>query len=964
MGSFSTTEGTGTSFSGGPPIVVSSLGSFPDKRFCQESIVAGRGGNPASERCVGGSYSTNQSRFLFPSIFGSQKERENETCTRPFGPESVLGGSPFQNGNQQVNQGIHPSWDVDYLSRLDRCLLPYWNSTQVSEVSQVGVGRQGLCFQSNALRPFHGPFGIYKSVSDGCGFSSHPVDFHSLLPRRFSGEESVFFSSGRTHPICNPSSFEIGISDFLGEIRHSPQSRFHFSRGKVPYSLGPCCSSRGENSEVTPASDRDFASLFYPCSTFPSVSGFPDITDGHSTIGSSSHSTYSVVSHGVLASSISGMGSSHSCAASTSPSSQLVVTEGEPTKRFTSRSPGSKTDAVHRCLPFRLGRLSGRQVSFRPLVSSRVGGSHQCSRDEGSFAGPETLLRSSSGSASVDSHRQFNCGGLSSEPGRNPLLPSVSSLQRDSSVLQQNRYFSDSEACTRQTESCSRSSISLSESCEYRMGITSSSFSADHSVVGSSPHRSVCNQFKSQTGNLCISHSGRQGDSSRCYVDSLERDVQLHVSSLSSPSQNSVQDSQGRLQDHSYCSSLAETELVSRSAAVVLCKSSLSSSSEGSIITVQRQEATLRCSASTSSRLDAIRSGIRKRGFSGRATKRISGSVRQSTGAIYDSKWSIFCSWCNSKQIDPLSASVQQLADFFIFLFEDQGFAPSTIKGYRSAISRTIHLSGGENFGENQFLSLLIKNFYLERPKQRRLVPPWDLAVVLKALQLSPFEPLSSTSFQHLSYKCCFLLALASGRRRSEIHAFSISESCMRFTADKTSVTLLTDPSFLAKNQLADKGSGIITIPSLPAVAGDKTLCPVRTLLEYLSRSSRLRRPNSTRLFIPIKKGVQDISAKTISTWICQTVLMAYKSSPPNTLSKHKVKAHEVRALASSWNIFNSSSLSEVLSAGYWRSDSTFYNHYLRSMPHHCDNLFALGPLVTAQQVVVPPNFEGDSALR
>ena len=62
--------------------------------------------------------------------------------------------------------------------------------------------------------------------------------------------------------------------------------------------------------------------------------------------------------------------------------------------------------------------------------------------------------------------------------------------------------------------------------------------------------------------------------------------------------------------------------------------------------------------------------------------------LRQSTRAIYDSKWSIFCSWCLSKQIDPLSITAQQLAEFFLYLFEDKGYTPSTIKGYRSAIAR------------------------------------------------------------------------------------------------------------------------------------------------------------------------------------------------------------------------------------------------------------------------------------
>jgi integrase len=172
----------------------------------------------------------------------------------------------------------------------------------------------------------------------------------------------------------------------------------------------------------------------------------------------------------------------------------------------------------------------------------------------------------------------------------------------------------------------------------------------------------------------------------------------------------------------------------------------------------------------------AVSTSIRQRGFSGKATKRIYGAVRQSTGAIYDSKWSIFCSWYLSKQIDPLSITTQQLAEFLLYLFEDKGYTPSTIKGYMSAIARTI--------GSDEFLSLMFKNVCIERPKQRRLVPAWDLGIVLKALQLSPFEPLDLISFRFLTYKCCFLLALATGRRRSELHALSVSESCIRFAAN------------------------------------------------------------------------------------------------------------------------------------------------------------------------------------
>jgi hypothetical protein len=41
----------------------------------------------------------------------------------------------------------------------------------------------------------------------------------------------------------------------------------------------------------------------------------------------------------------------------------------------------------------------------------------------------------------------------------------------------------------------------------------------------------------------------------------------------------------------------------------------------------------------------------------------------------------------------------------------------------------------------------------------------------------------------------------------------------------------------------------------------------------------RLRSKISNRLFVPIKQGQNDITAKAISSWICSTVMLAYKSA-------------------------------------------------------------------------------------
>jgi hypothetical protein len=93
----------------------------------------------------------------------------------------------------------------------------------------------------------------------------------------------------------------------------------------------------------------------------------------------------------------------------------------------------------------------------------------------------------------------------------------------------------------------------------------------------------------------------------------------------------------------------------------------------------------------------------------------------------------------------------------------------------------------------------------------------------------------------------------------------------------------------------------------------------------------------------------------TISTWICKTISLAYVSSGQVIPDKFQVKAHNVRALASSWALFNNASLNEVLSAGFWRGGSSFLSHYLRSMSVQADNLFSLGPIVSAQRVNFPP---------
>ena len=130
-----------------------------------------------------------------------------------------------------------------------------------------------------------------------------------------------------------------------------------------------------------------------------------------------------------------------------------------------------------------------------------------------------------------------------------------------------------------------------------------------------------------------------------------------------------------------------------------------------------------------------------------------------------------FAKWCITNQVDFRSPPVKSVADFLMYLFEDKKLQPSTIDGYRSAIADKLG-NTPVNISKDDNLTRLLESFHRDRPKGRRGIPAWNLSLVLHQLTKAPFEPLREASLKHLTFKTVFLLALGSGKRRSEIHAW------------------------------------------------------------------------------------------------------------------------------------------------------------------------------------------------
>ena len=291
-----------------------------------------------------------------------------------------------------------------------------------------------------------------------------------------------------------------------------------------------------------------------------------------------------------------------------------------------------------------------------------------------------------------------------------------------------------------------------------------------------------------------------------------------------------------------------------------------------------------------------------------------------------------------------------------MYLFQDRNLQPSTTDGYRSAIADKLG-SSPINISKDENLTRLLDSFHRDRPKGRRGIPSWNLSRVLHQLTKAPFEPIKEASLKHLTFKTVFLLALGSGKHRSEIHAWQNKN--IRHQSDWSKVALYPSSSFLSKIKLVKEGPDSVAPVVIPALAptldralkSDSSLCPIRALRYCLDRTSDLRQ-NKELVFVSFKKGFdRDITPATISSWIKQTVSLCYELSDQEALTLHQVKAHYVRAFAASKAFQSGCSVEQILSACHWKSHNTFTQFYLKDVAWADSELFHLGPVVPAQQI-------------
>lgn len=737
-----------------------------------------------------------------------------------------------------------------------------------------------------------------------------------------------------------------GFSSQLGEVGTSSSSELRVPRGTIQPRNCFDWTVTGQDPFLTQDTVQSTRSQTCHSSTVTFCSGSDGVHGQSPSLRESIQKTSSVGIEREMVSEVEFVGRQDSARVLVSQVSQSLDRLGVSKVHDPSTSSHPRDAVVYGCKSRGVGSTHGVFHGLRLLDSRHEVSAHKCSGDEGSGSCSSGVYFSRPRSLCAPGDRQHNSVSLYQQARGIAFIHTEQSSSRDCIVVCKEQSPNQGTTSARETQCLGRLPVEEREHCPDRMVSETTSGRPDFSNLGHTPSGSVCNTPEQEITVVHISCSGPRGICHRRLESELDGSLGVCISTVLSHSSMSEEDSERGMPSLSNSTTLGGTSVVSSSHVLAHSSTSTPTSEEGSVMSTCVQDVASHPPGVQTSRLAAMQQHMQASGISESVARRIYSAKRASTNNLYDYRWKSWLDWCFSREVDPFNPSVNKFGEFLIFL-HDKNFSPATVKGYRSAISTTLKQISKVDFANQSILSDVVRSFELERPRTKAHFPKWDLAIVLSTLAGDIFEPLQTCGFKELTFKTVFLTALATGRRRSEIHAFSAALA--QFS--DCSVSLCTFPGFLAKNQLPSVVSCPISIPCLTGQDVNPLLCPVRALKIYVDRVSS-RRKGRKRLFIShLDSYEKEISCDTISRWIIQTIKLAYAV---NKLELGQVNAHEVRALASSWAWSNRVPLEDVIKAGFWSSENSFIRFYLRETSAMASSLASLGPLVAAQSVVVP----------
>lgn len=865
-----------------------------------------------------------KSRLLQSDFSCPQKKRRLASSDRFVGTEQISDRTTLQDGKHPISHSSHTPRRLGRDNRSGRRLFPRPSSPRLPTLHQVCVERTRVPIQGSMFWPGHCTPGVYPFSGSSGGFLPCPQPLPAYLPGRLAAAQPITRETIGT-PVLSPQSNRGSRLHRKSQkvVSHSvPRLRLH--RSSVPHRSRSVMStnetSRKHSIVIPDTLPREKSNS----SRYSAMAGTGELRGRQYSLGKVVHAPYADVTPLTVAPT-QRPGSAPSAASSTSPPPhvELLAQQGQSGEGKASNSTNSRQDSGDGCFPRGMGRQARGPIPLGSLVHRRETTPYQCIGTLGRREISQDPNDQVDGLSSSSTKRQYHSRSVSEQTGRNQVINAVLENIPAPDLVPLTEDHDSLRTYSRTAESDSRCSFQRKDVNPDRMVAATALCELSTKAVAKPDDRPLCKQAESSATHIRIGSNRSSSDARRCPINVVEQPNSVCVPTDSTSTYSSGKSQIfGKLQSYFDSTSLATACVVSMPVGTSVGPSPRPRGTPGSSLSPCAQTIPSQPRYLQPSRLACVERSLVKRGFSVNSAKRIAQPQRPSTTDIYESKWRVFANWCSKSTLDPLHPTIQAVTDFLVHLKESVGSAPSTIRGYRSAIASTLRPIGSWDDSWDSLLTNLVKNISNESHVTQSPIPKWDIGLVINFL--STLEPLESLDMERLTLKVVFLTAMACSGRVSQIHALS---DVTHFASDRSLVKLNVNPAFLAKTQIPGQRPSPLYFDALPE--SDSSVCPVRAIYVYLTRTRDIRNGRRT-LFLPWKDHTNLPGKRSISSWLVRTVNLAYlacNQSPP-----HRVTAHEVRALSTSLAWDRGVGLEEFVAAGIWSSTTSFRRRYFRDM--------------------------------
>lgn len=237
----------------------------------------------------------------------------------------------------------------------------------------------------------------------------------------------------------------------------------------------------------------------------------------------------------------------------------------------------------------------------------------------------------------------------------------------------------------------------------------------------------------------------------------------------------------------------------------------------------------------------------------------------------------------------------------------------STLNVYRAAISLIMN----NRLGEIPEISRFFKGVANEKPQKAKYSETWDPDKVLTFI--SDWFPNDTLTLERLTKKLVTLLALITAQRVQTLSKIQLDNIHQSENEIKIKITDKIKTSSRLREQ---------PLLKIPFFTDRVSICPAKTLLDYIQKTASLRSENENNLLITYKRPYHTATTQSISRWIKDVLC---ESGIDTTI----FTAHSTRHASTSAAARTGINIETIRKAAGWSKNSSvfaqFYNRPLNN---------------------------------